>query len=139
MKLSTHLTFNGQCEAAFAFYERCLGGKIDTMIAYGDSPMAELVPAEWCGKIVHASLTLGDDCLNGADVLPAEFQRPQGFFVLLRVRNAVDAERIFHALAENGAVQMPIQKTFWSPCFGVVVDRFGIPWEISCEQASGAG
>jgi PhnB protein len=135
MQLSPHLTFSGQCEAAFKFYERCLGGKIVTMLAYGNSPMAEQVSPEWRGKIVHASLTVGDNWLMGADALPEHYQQPQGFYVLLHIHDPVDAERIFHALAENGAVRTPVQKTFWSPCFGVLVDQFGIPWEISCEQA----
>jgi PhnB protein len=68
----------------------------------------------------------------GADV--EDYQQPQGFYVLLSIDDPVDAGRIFRALAENGAVRMPIQKTFWSPAFGMLVDQFGIPWEISCEQ-----
>jgi len=133
MQLSPHLSFNGQCEAAFKFYERCLGGKMN-MLAYGDSPMAEQVSSRWRGKIVHASLTVSDRVLAGSDVLrPEHYQQPQGFSVLLSIDDPADAERIFHLLAENGDVRMPIQKTFWSPCFGVLVDQFGIPWEISCE------
>ncbi len=133
MQVYPHLTFSGQCEAAFKFYERSFGGKIVTMLTYGNSPVAEQVPPEWRGKIVHASLTIGDKVLMGADVLPEHYEQPQGFYVLLGIDKPADAERIFHTLAENGAVRMPIQKTFWSPCFGVLVDQFGIPWEISCE------
>ncbi len=135
MQLSPHLTFRGQCQTAFEFYERSLGGKIVTMLIYGNSPMAEQVSPEWRGKIVHASLTVGDTDLMGADVLPNDYEQPQGFYVVLSVDDRADAERKFHALAENGAVRLPIQKTFWSPAFGVLVDQFGIPWEISCEQA----
>lgn len=133
MQLTPHLSFNGQCEAAFKFYERCLGGKM-FMLAYGNSPLAKEVSPEWRGKIVHASLSVSNGELAGADVpQPEHYQRPQGFNVLLSVDDPVDAERIFHALVENGDVRMPMQKTFWSPCFGVLVDQFGIPWEISCE------
>lgn len=135
MQLSPHLTFNGQCKAAFKFYERALGGKVVTMLTYGDSPMAEQVSSEWRGKIVHASLTVGNNVLAGADVLPEHYELPQGFYVLLSPDDPVEAERIFHALSENGAVRMAGQKTFWSPYFGVLVDQFGIPWEISCEKA----
>lgn len=135
MQLSPHLTFGGQCEAAFKFYERALGGKIVTMLTYGNSPMAEQVPSGWRGKIVHASLTAGETVLTGADVLPEHYVQPQGLYVLVGVDDPVDAERIFHALAENGEVRMAVQETFWSSCFGVLVDQFGIPWEISCEQA----
>jgi PhnB protein len=131
MKLGTHLIFNGQCEQAFKFYERILGGSF-TMLTYRDSPMAEQVPAQWRSKVVHATLSVGDAALMGADV--EDYQQPQGFYVLLSIDDPVDAGRIFRALAENGAVRMPIQKTFWSPAFGMLVDQFGIPWEISCEQ-----
>jgi PhnB protein len=135
MQVSFHLVFGGRCEAAFQFYERALGGKIVSILTYGNSPTAEQVPPEWRGKIVHASFAVGETVLAGADVLPEKYVRPQGFYVLLGVNDAMDAERIFSALAENGEVHMAIQKTFWSPRFGVLTDQFGIPWEINCEQA----
>ena len=135
MKLNPHLSFGGQCEAAFQFYERCFGGKILTMLTYGNSPMAEQVPPEWRGKILHATLTVGDNVLMGADALPEQYEQPKGFQVLLGIDDPVDAERIFQALAENGTVQMPLQKTFWAVRFGVLVDQFGVPWGINCEQA----
>jgi PhnB protein len=135
MNLSFHLTFDGQCEAAFAFYERCLGGTIVTMLRYGDSPMAAQAPQEWQDKIVHAKIDIRGNALAGADALPKDYAPPRGFFVLLDVDDSTDAERIFHALSENGTVRMPIQKTFWATRFGVVVDRFGIPWEINCGRA----
>jgi PhnB protein len=139
MHLSPHLTFNGQCEEAFKFYEGCLGGKIVMLLRYGDSPMAEQVPLEWRGKVVHATLTVGDKVLLGADILPEQYQPPRGFFILLGPEVPAEAERIFHALAENGSVQIPLQKVFWSPAFGALVDQFGIPWEISCRQAASGG
>ena len=114
MQVSFHLVFGGQCEAAFQFYERALGG-----------------------KIVHANIAVGATVLAGADVLPEQYVKPQGFYVLLSVDDAVDAERIFSALAENGEVHMALQKTFWSARFGVLTDQFGVPWEINCEQSQG--
>jgi PhnB protein len=134
MKLNPHLAFNGECEAAFQFYARCFGGEIITMLAYGNSPMAEQAPPEWRGKILHATLSFGENVLAGSDSLPGQYEQPKGFQALLGVDDPVDAERIFNALAENGTVLMPIQKTFWARRFGVLVDRFGIPWEINCEQ-----
>src|SRR5580658_4500674 len=114
MKLTPHLVFGGQCEAAFQFYERVLAGKILTMLAYADSPMAETVPPEWRGKILHATLTVGDSTLMGADAVPEQYERPRGFHVALGIDDAVEAERVYHALAENGTVQMPLQETFWA-------------------------
>jgi len=138
MRLSFHLVFDGQCESAFRFYERTLGGKIDLLLTYGASPMAEEVSPERRDQIVHASLTLGDLVLAGADVAPEEYEQPQGFYILLAVEDRAEAERIFDALAQNGAVRMPIQKTFWSPAFGVLVDQFGTPWEISAARLTAA-
>lgn len=135
MQLTTHLSFRGQCEEAFKRYERLLGGRIDTMLTYGDSPMALQVPPEWRGKILHATLAVGQTTLTGTDVLIEQYEQPQGFSVLLGIANRDEAERLFHALAEKGVIRMPFQKTFWSAGFGVLVDRFGIPWEINCEQS----
>jgi len=135
MKLSTQLTFKGQCEAAFKFYERCLGGKITFTLTWGNSPMANQAPPEWHEKILHATLEVGDNVLAGCDVPPGQYEQPKGFSVLLAADDPLDAERIFHALAENGTVQLPIQETFWAVRFGMVVDQFGTPWEIHCEQA----
>ncbi len=135
MRLNPMLTFNGQCEAAFKFYEKCLGGKIVTMLSHGDSPMAEQVPSEWRNKILHATLHVGDTVLMGSDSRPEQYEEPKGFSVTLGIEDPADAERIFHALAENGTVRMPIQKTFWTVRFGMLVDRFGIPWMVNCEQA----
>src|SRR5260221_12944760 len=134
MRLNPHLTFGGQCEAAFRFYQRCLGGKIETMLAWSNSPMATEVPPEWHEKICHATLTVGANQIMGGDAQPERYERPKGFQVLLGVDDPADAERIFQALAENGTVQMPMQETFWSARFGVLIDQFGVPWGINCEQ-----
>ena len=133
IKLNPHLAFNGQCEAAFEFYEKCLGGQIVMMLRYGDSPMAEQMPPGGRQKILHATFALGDQVLlTGADALQEQYQKPQGFSVLLHVGDAADADRIFSTLAENGLVQMPVQETFWALRFGMLVDQFGTPWMINC-------
>lgn len=132
MKLNPYLSFNGQCEAAFRFYEKCLGGEIVFMVTYGDSPMAAETPPGSQKLIIHTTLKVGDQILQGADVLPERYQKPQGISVTLQIDAAADAERIFHALAENGEVQMPIQETFWALRFGVLTDQFGTPWIINC-------
>jgi PhnB protein len=134
LTLNAHLTFNGTCEAAFLFYEKCFGGKIVAMMRYGDSPMAEGMPRDWHGKIIHATLALGEQRLSGADVPPESYQKPQGFFVLVGIGTATEADRIWRAMTDGGTVQMAIQETFWALGFGMVVDRFGIPWMINCER-----
>jgi PhnB protein len=133
MKLSTHLVFPGTCEEAFHFYQRALGGTDLRLFRHADTPSD--VPADWRQKVVHGSITIGGQSVAGADVRPDEYEAPRGFFVLLSVTEA-SAARLFQALAEGGEVKMPLAKTFWSPAFGVVVDRFGTPWEVSAEQGS---
>lgn len=136
MQLNPYLFFNGQCEAAFRFYERCLGGKIVMMLTHGESPMAEQTPAGWNDKIIHARMVVGDDVLMGSDAPPEHYEEMKGFSVSLIIDDPAEADRVFHALAENGTVRMPIQKTFWAVRFGMLVDQFGTPWMINCEQAA---
>jgi PhnB protein len=136
MQLNSYLTFNGQCEAAFKFYEQSLGGKIQCMMPHEGTPIAADVPAEWRKKILHARLLIGDDVLMGSDAPPERYEPPKGFSVTLQIKDPAQAERVFHALAENGTVKMPIQQTFWAVRFGMLVDRFGTPWMINCEQAA---
>lgn len=134
MRLNPHLVFDGQCQAAFTFYEKCLGGKITVMMTYGASPMAEQVAPGYRSRILHATLVLGQDRLTGGDALPDSYQQPQGFSVMLQIADAPEADRIFNTLAEKGHVQVPIQETFWALRFGMLVDRFGVPWLINCEK-----
>ena len=132
MRWNPHLTFNGQCEAAFKFYEKCLGGTIVMMMSNGDSPMAEQTQLDWHSKILHATFTLDDQIITGGDEPQESYERPQGFSILLNLAAAEEAERIFEMLAEKGEVQMPVQETFWALRFGMLVDQFGTPWMINC-------
>jgi PhnB protein len=136
MQLNPYLFFNGQCEAAFKFYEQCLGGKIVARMRYGDSPMAEQTPSESQNKIMHIALTVDDMELMGSDAIPEHFKKPQGFSVSLNFDDAVQAERIFYALAENGTIKMPLEETFWAARFGMLVDQFDTPWMINCSPAT---
>ena len=134
MKLNSYLMFNGQCEAAFKFYEKCLGGKIVFKITHGESPMAKETPKERLDQILHARFVVGDNVLMGSDSPPERYEAPEGFFVSIGIDTPEEAERIFAALSEKGAVCMPIQETFWAERFGMVTDQFGIPWMINCEK-----
>ncbi len=134
MQLNSYLNFDGQCAAAFQFYERCLGGKIQMMMTYGESPMAEQVTPESRDKVMHVTLAVGDGVLMGSDAPPERYEKPQGFFVNIGMEDPADSERLFQALSENGTVRMPLQKTFWAARFGMLVDQFGTPWMINCRQ-----
>ena len=135
MKVNPYLTFNGQCEAAFKFYEQVLGGKITFSMTWAEMPGADQYPPESHKLIMHTTLSVGDETLMGADAPPDRYQEPKGINVSLHLKNIADGERIFNALSENGNVTMPFQQTFWSPGFGMCVDKFGIPWMVNCEQA----
>ena len=135
MSISTHLMFAGNCGEALRFYAALFGGDLKTF-SYGASPMAGSVPSDWGDKLLHAVLTIGEDTIMGADLPADQFQKPQGFYMVYAPSLKTDAERAFAALADGGSVQMPLQQTFWSPAFAVLTDRFGVPWEINCEEAA---
>jgi PhnB protein len=133
MRLNPHLTFDGRCEEAFRFYAASLEGRILAMLPYRESPLASSVPPTWHDKILHATLDLGEARLTGADVSADEgYRRPEGFSVLLEPASPAQAERVFARLSEGGTVQLPLEKTFWAERFGMVTDRFAIPWMLNC-------
>jgi PhnB protein len=127
--LNTHLSFDGNCEAAFRFYEEALGGKLVALMTYGESPMAATTPKERHGHVLHATLHLGTQRITGADA-PGE---PRSGFRFLVSCKAREAAPLFKRLSKGGRVDMPLQKTFWTKHFGMCVDRFGIPWMVSSE------
>jgi PhnB protein len=139
MKWNPHIAFNNQCKEAFEFYEKCLGGKIVAMIGYVDTPAGEHMPANTGARIMHARLVLGDQVLMGCDAHPEmPYDGIRGCDVAIHVETPAEAERLFAALAEGGTVQMPLGETFWSARFGMLTDRFGVPWMINCEKAPAA-
>lgn len=136
MQLNAYLLFKGNCKEAFQFYESALGGKIEAMMPHAGTPMEKHVAPEWAQKIMHARLAVGDAVLMGSDVPEGEFGKPEGFSVSLHTDDPEEAERLFHALEKGGKVTMPIQSTFWALKFGMLVDQFGIPWMVNCQQAA---
>jgi PhnB protein len=134
MKWNPYLNFDGNCAAAFKFYEKCLGGKITMMQTHADSPIAGEVSPEMSDKVLHVRLELGDQVLMGSDAMPGYYQAPGSFYVSIQVEDVAEGERVFKALSENGTVQMPFEKTFWSPGFGMLADQFGTPWMVNCQE-----
>lgn len=131
MRFNAHLSYNGECKAAFELYKECLGGEITLMMTYGSAP-GEASPPELKDKIVHATLKVGDQTLTGADVLPAVYEKPKGFAMQLNIDQPEEARRIYETLSNGADVAMPLQKTFWAEHYAVLTDRFGTPWEINC-------
>ena len=138
MKLNPYLAFDGRCREAFEFYERALGGKIAFIQTMGESPMAASTPPEAHDRVMHVTLHVGDQVLQGADAPPGEFTKPAGFCVAIHYDEAADGERVFNALATGGKVQMPYQATFWAKGFGMLIDQFGTPWIVNAGQVVGS-
>ena len=133
MDLSAYVSFKGDCAEAFECYEDLLGATPGLLFRYADSPMADVVPAGWDTKIMHGSIKIGRYLLEGADVPPDRYEQPKGFSLSLSVPSPQQAEKLFQQLSVGGRVMYPIEKTFWSERFGMVIDRFGVPWMINCE------
>jgi len=138
MQMNPYLFFNGQCEAAFKFYEKVIGGKIEALLTHEGTPAEGQVPPEWKKKIIHGRMRIGDMFLMASDAPPDRSDGTmKGFSVNLDVEKPAEAERIFKALAEKGTVRMPIGETFWAERFGMLTDQFGTPWMINCYKPRG--
>lgn len=135
MALIPYLTFNGNCEDAVKFYEAKLGAKVEMLMRHKDSPMAEQAPADWQNKVMHANMTINGNSLMASDCMPGQpHAGMSGFTLSLNVDDTAEAERLFAAIAEEGTVLMPLAATFWAARFGMVTDKFGVPWMVNCEQ-----
>ena len=139
MQMTTYLSFRGQCEEAFSCYEATLGGRVGAIFRYLGTSLASQVPADWQDKVMHGSMTIGDQVLMAADVAPEGYEEPKGFSLSLQMNDTSEAERVFNALAQGGRIVLPLEKTFWAARFGMLVDRFGIPWLINCDGSDEEG
>ena len=131
MKLYTQLNFGGNCEEAFRFYEKHLGGKITMMMKQSDAPGA---PSGAGKAIIHARMDIGDTVLIANDVPANAFQKMRSAYMYLSVDSAKDAEKIHKLLAEGGEIFMPLEETFYATRFSMLRDRFGVSWTIINER-----
>lgn len=131
--VQTYLFFGGCCEDAVEFYRQTVGAKVQMLMRYKDSPEAPppgMVPPNWENKIMHVSFQIGETVVmasDGCEVSPSF----AGFSLSLTLPDEAEAHRAFAALAQGGQVTMPLVKTFWSPCFGMLKDRFGVGWMVT--------
>jgi PhnB protein len=132
MQINPYLFFDSNCEAAFKFYEKVLGGKIELMLRNSEGPPEMGAAPDRMQKIMHARISIDGEVLMASDAPPDHFHKPQGFAVSLTVNDPAEAERKFKALCEGGSANMPFSKTFFSKGFGMCVDQFGIPWMVNC-------
>ncbi|HMO64975.1 MAG TPA: VOC family protein [Verrucomicrobiota bacterium] len=129
-----YLFFGGRCEEALEFYHRALGAEVELLLRHQDSPDSPppgRLAAGWESKVMHASFRVGGSVLMASDGCSPEDGKFGGFSLSVTFPAEAEAQRAFAALAEGGQVQMPLMKTFWSPCFGMVTDRFGLGWMIT--------
>ena len=129
--LDSYLFFNGNCAEALRFYERTLGGKLEALMTYADSPEPEKCPAGAKDLVMHARLLVDGRALMASDTPPGYPPNTMGGFALsLNYASPQEARRVFDALSQGGSVTMPMQKTFWAETFGMLTDRFGTAWMV---------
>ncbi len=132
MTIQPYLFFNGRCEEALDFYKKTLGANVDMVMRFSENPdpgAAAMMPKD-TNKIMHASFTIGDAMVMCSDGMQHDRPNFQGFSLSLTVANEAEADKAFNALAKEGQIQMPIGKTFFSPRFGCVADKFGVSWMV---------
>jgi PhnB protein len=137
MIVQPYLNFNGRCEEAIEFYRKALGAEVGMMMRFKESPeppQPGMVPPGYENKILHTSFRVGDSTIMASDGRCQGKTEFQGISLSLTVARETDADRFFNALAEGGKVQMPLGKTFFSPRFGMVADRFGVTWMVIVPQ-----
>jgi PhnB protein len=127
--IQPYLFFNGNCEQAIEFYRKALGAEVEMMMRFKESPEPPppgTVPSGFENKIMHASFRVGQTTVMASDGCSPDKAKFQGFSLSLSVPIEAEADRAFNALADDGQIKMPLTKTFWSPRFGMLEDRFGI-------------
>ena len=133
MQVQPYLFFDGRCEEAIEFYKRALGARVEMLMRFSESPERPppgMVPPGSEDKVMHSCLRIGDTAVMASDGRCQGRPSFSGFSLSLTARDEADADRLFAALADGGEVQMPLAKTFFSPRFGMVADRFGVSWMI---------
>ena len=134
MRVEPYLLFNGRCEEAVEFYKKALGAEVAMLMRFKDSPEPHapgMLPPGSENKVMHVSFRVGDTTVMASDGFCKGQTDFQGLSLSLTVSNEAEADRVFGALADGGQVQMPLNKTFWSPRFGMVTDRFGLGWMVT--------
>ncbi len=139
MQVQPYLFFDGRCEEALNFYKKALGAEVVGLFRYKDSPDPQMTPPGASDKVMHARIRLGDTVAFASDGRCEGKPAFQGFSLSLTVTKEADADRYFAALSEGGQVQMPLVKTFFSPRFGMVADKFGVSWMIYVETPGTKG
>jgi PhnB protein len=133
--MQAYLSFNGNAAEALAFYAKCLDGKIAFQMTFAESPMAKDTPDSHKNKIMHATLEARGHQLMASDLPPGmAFDGYKGFSLSVQGKDAAEGKKLFDALSAGGKVTMPYGETFWAKGFGMLEDKFGVPWMVNCEH-----
>lgn len=133
MKIEPYLSFDGRCDEAIAFYQRAIGAEVQMLMRFKDHPEPSqpgIVPPGSENKVMHASLRIGESTMLLSDGRCLGKPTFQGISLTLTAADTAEANRLFAALSDGGQVQMPLAKTFFSPAFGMLADRFGVSWMV---------
>jgi PhnB protein len=133
MPIQPYLMFNGRCEEAIDFYKKALGAQAQMVLRFKEAPDQSMITPGMDEKIMHAALNIGDGVVLMSDGMCTGQQAFEGFSLSFTVADEAEAQRRFNALADGGQVRMPLGKTFFSPSFGVVADKFGVGWMVYVE------
>jgi PhnB protein len=133
MQVQPYLFFDGRCQEAIDFYRQALGAEVLMQMAFRDSPEPTMAPPEAADKVMHAALRIGETQVMMSDGMCGGKPAFNGFSLSLSPPDDAAAQRLFAALADGGAVNMPLTKTFFASSFGMVNDRFGVPWMVIVE------
>lgn len=129
--VQAYLNFEGRCEEAVEFYRQALGAEVEMMMRFKDAPADSQCPGSDGNKIMHSAFRIGSTTVMASDCRNTGKPNFEGFSLSLSIPTEAEADRLFNALADGGKVEMPLEKTFWSPKFGVVADKFGVSWMIN--------
>lgn len=135
MQIQPYLFLEGRTEEAIAFWRKAVGAEVQMLMRWKDCPekgnMPNPMPDE---KVMHASIRIGDSTILASDGNCSGEAKPQGFALSLTAKDPAEAEKAFNALSDGGQVQMPLGKTFFSPAFGMLADKFGVSWMVYVEH-----
>ena len=135
MQVQAYLNFAGRCEEALAFYKKALGAEVTMMMRMKESPdPAMKAPPEMGEKIMHSAFRIGETTLMASDGMGQQKAGFNGVTLSIEVPDDAEAQRLFAALGEGGSVQMPLAKTFWTSSWGLLTDKFGVPWMVGVES-----
>ncbi len=133
MQVQSYLFFDGRCEEAIEFYKKMLGAEVGMLMRWKDSPDKSMCTSANENKVMHASLKIGDTRVMASDGRNTGNPKFEGFALSVNAKDEADADRKFNALSDGGKVTMPLGKTFFSPCFGMTTDKFGVNWMVIVE------